>query len=317
MYSTLPAVAAPAAARTGITGWVARHPLTAFLVWLFTVGQAVAFVPVVFDVPVPHQVFIVTTSVLGIYLPALAATWIADGRQAAVRFLRRLVDWRVAVGWYAFALLLVPLVAVGLAVLMLGAPPALSASVLVDALLSGFALSFLLTFLPNNWVEEAAWSGFAQARLQRTHAPAVAALLAGPLFALQHVSLAVGNWIALVLLAVLAIPFRMVTGWIWNRTGSLLVLGFLHAAGNAAGPGSGFGAGLLRKLYPDDAMTAGFIHLLAYVVVGLAVLIATRGRLGLHRTAEEVTAHAEDRSASRGYRERTAIRPHHDRPFGR
>ena len=179
------------------------------------------------------------------------------------------------------------LVAVGLAVLMLGAPPVLSASVLADALLSGFVLSFLLTLLPNNWVEEAAWSGFAQARLQRTHAPAVAALIAGPLFALQHVSLAVGNWIALVLLAVLAIPFRMVTGWIWNRTGSLLVLGLLHAAGNAVAPGSGFGGGFLRHLYPDDASTAGMLHLLAFALVGIVVLIATRGRLGGRRTDGE------------------------------
>jgi uncharacterized protein len=285
MYSRLPAVAA-APVRTGIIGWVARHPLAAFLAWLFTVGQAIAFVPVVFDVPVPQQVFVVATSVFGIFLPALVATWIADGREAAALFLRRLVDWRVAVGWYAFVLVVIPLVAVGLAVLLLGAPPVLSASVLVDALLSGFALSFLFTFLPNNWVEEAAWSGFAQARLQRTHAPAVAALIAGPLFALQHISLAVGNWIAIVLLAFLAIPFRMISGWIWNRTGSLLVLGLLHAAGNAVAPGSGFGGGFLRHLYPDTS-TAGALHLVAFAVVGIVVLIATRGRLGGRRTDGE------------------------------
>lgn len=283
MHTTLPAVAAPPA-RPGILGWVARHPLAAFLTWLFTVGQAIAFVPVVFDVPVPSQVFVIATSVLGIFLPALVATWVADGKQAALRFLRRLVDWRVALRWYAFALVVVPVVAVGLGVLMLGMPPALSASVLADALLSGFVLSFLVTFMPNNWVEEAAWSGFAQARLQRTHAPAVAALLAGPLFALQHLSLAVGNWIGLAALVVLAIPFRMTTGWLWNRTGSLLVVGLLHAAGNAVAPGSGFGGGFLRHLYPDDASSAGMLHALAFALVGIVLLIATRGRLGGRRT---------------------------------
>jgi len=280
---SIPTATTPVPTRSGVPGWVARHPLAAFLAWLFTVGQAIAFVPVVFDVPVPRQVFVVATSVFGIYLPALAVTWIADGREAAVRFLRRLVEWRVALRWYAFALLVVPLVAVGLAVLMLGVPAALSASVLADALVSGFLLSFVLTFLPNNWVEEAAWSGFAQARLQRTHAPAVAALLTGPLFALQHVSLAVGNVIALVALAFLAIPFRMITGWIWNRTGNLLVLGLLHAAGNAVASGSGFDGGFLRHLYPDSS-TAGMLHLLAFVPVGIVVLVATRGRLGRRRT---------------------------------
>jgi hypothetical protein len=99
-----------------------------------------------FDVPVPRQVFVVATSVLGIFLPALAAVWIADGRNAALRFLRRFVDWRVALRWYAFTLLVVPLVTVGLAVLIFGAPATLSASTLTDALVSGFVLSFLLTF---------------------------------------------------------------------------------------------------------------------------------------------------------------------------
>ena len=286
MHATLPA-AVPTPARAHLlTRWIARHPLAAFLAWLFTVGQAIAFVPVLTDAPVPDQYFVVATSVIGIFLPALAVTWIADGRDAALRFLRRLVDWHVALRWYVLAIAVVPLVAVGLAALLLGAPSAMSASVLADALLSGFALSILLALVPNNWLEEAAWSGFAQARLQRTHAPAVAALVIAPLFALQHVSLAVGNWIALVLLAVLAVPFRMLTGWLWNTTGSLLLLGLLHAAGNAAGPGSGFTDGFLRRLYPEQASTAGLVHLLAFALVGLVVLIATRGRLG-HRTLDE------------------------------
>jgi membrane protease YdiL (CAAX protease family) len=283
MHSTLPAPAAPTT-RRGVAGWITRHPLAAFLTWLFTVGQAIAFVPVVADVPVPRQLFVVASSVFGIFLPALAVTWIADGREAAFRFLHRLVQWRVALRWYVLALVGVPLVAIGLAWLLLGAPADLSAPVLVDALASGFALTLLLTFLPNNWLEEAAWSGFAQARLHRTRSAAVAALIIAPLFALQHLSLAVGNPVALVLLAVLAIPFRMLTGYIWNRTGSLLVLGLLHAAGNAVASGSGFTDGFLRELYPGDPATAGSLHLFAFALVGIAVLVATRGRLGGRRT---------------------------------
>ena len=64
----------------------------------------------------------------------------------------------------------------------------------------------------------------------------------------------------------------------------MLVLGLLHAAGNAAAPGSGFGGGFLRHLSPDDASSAGMLHLLAFALVGIVVLIATRGRLGGRRT---------------------------------
>jgi len=231
-------------------------------------------------------VFVVAPAGGGLFLPAVTITWIADGRGAAVRFLRRFVDWQVAWRWYVLTLVVVPVVAVVLARLLLGAPAASSPGAWVDALVSGFALSFLLTLVPNNWVEEGAWSGFVQARLQNRYAPAVAALIVAPFFALQHISLAVGNPLPVAVLvitglAVVMIPYRMLTGWMWNRTGSLLLLGFLHAAGNAAGPGSGFDGGLLRKLYPADLMTAGLLHLLAYAVVGIAVLVATRGRLGL------------------------------------
>jgi membrane protease YdiL (CAAX protease family) len=168
-----------------------------------------------------------------------------------------------------------------LAVLLLGLPEDVPAT-----LAAVFVVQLAFTLVPNNWAEEGVWSGFVQARLQNRHGPVLAALIVGPLFALQHVALAVSNppavaAILMIGLTVVAIPYRFFTGWIWNRTGSLLVLGLLHAVGNAAAPGSGFGGGLLRKLYPDDAMTAGFLHLLAYAVVGLAVLTATRGRLGL------------------------------------
>ncbi len=291
MQTTLAGVATTSDIRTGITGWIARHPITAFLVWLFTVGQALAFTPLLVDVPVPHQVFIVATSVLGLFLPAVAITWIADGREAAKRFLRRFMDWRVTARWYLMALLVVPVVAFALARLILGAPVATSPAAWRDALLSGFVLSFVLTLVPNNWVEEGAWSGFVQARLQHRHAPAVAAIIVAPFFALQHISLAVGNplpvlVVSMTALAVVSIPYRMLTGWMWNRTGSLLLLGFLHAAGNAAAPGSGFDGGLLRKLYPDDLMTAGVLHMLAYAVVGIVVLVVTRGRLGVRRTED-------------------------------
>jgi uncharacterized protein len=192
------------------------------------------------------------------------------------------VDWRVPLRWYALVLLVVPAVAIGLGVLFLGVPEDVPAT-----LAAVFVAQLALTLVPNNWAEEGVWSGFVQARLQARHGPVVAAVIAGPLFALQHVSLAVGNGpvLAVILLAglaIVAIPYRFFTGWIWNRTGSLLLLGLVHAAGNAAAPGAGFGdGGVLRHLYPADQTTVGVFHLLAFFLIGLVVVAATRGRLGL------------------------------------
>jgi len=271
-------------------GWLARHPLSAFFGWFFTVGQAFAFAPLVFDTGVPPQFFIIGSSVFGLLLPALVLTRIADGPDALRGLLRSFVDWRVSLRWYAMALLVVPAVSMALAVLLLGVPEDVPAT-----LAAVFVVQLAFTLVPNNWAEEGVWSGFVQARLQNRHGPVLAALIVGPLFALQHVALAVSNppavaAILMIGLAVVAIPYRFLTGWIWNRTGSLLLLGLVHGAGNAAAPGSGFGqGGVLRHLYPADATTVGVFHLLAFFLVGLVVVAATRGRLGLPTQHKELT----------------------------
>jgi uncharacterized protein len=88
-----------------------------------------------------------------------------------------------------------------------------------------------------------------------------------------------------VFLTIMMIGYRFLAGWMWNRTGSLFVLGLLHAAGNAATTGSGFGDGVLRHLYPAQSLTVGVFHLLAFFALGVVVVLATRGRLG--HTAKE------------------------------
>lgn len=266
--------------------FVRRHPLGTFFGWFFTIGQALAFAPVIAEstpASVPRQTFIVASTLIGLLLPALVITRIVDGPAAMRGLLRRSVAWRRSAVWYLVALLAVPLVALLLAVAVDGVPPVASSD-LASALLAGFVMQFVLTTLPNNLWEEVAWTGFVTERLQRGHSAVVAALVTGPLFAVQHVSLVVGNSLVgavvlLGLLAVLATPFRFLTGWVYNRTGSLFLVGLLHGAGNAVAGGSGFGEGLLPRLYPGGAM-AFSAHLVAFAVLGLIVLAATRGRLG-------------------------------------
>ncbi|MDT7579431.1 MAG: protease family protein [Pseudonocardiales bacterium] len=278
MHAIAPATAGP------LTSFVRRRPLTSFFLWFFTVGQALAFVPVLVDVPYP-QVFIDLSTVVGLLLPALAITRITGGPDALRTLLRSSFRWRVAPRWYVLALLVVPALAVALAFGLGGAP---TGAPLWTALVPGFAVALLVTFVLNNWWEEVAWAGFVGVRLQERFGSTLkASLVAGPLFALQHVSGVVGNdpvtaLVLLVALTVLVTPFRMLAGWTVNRTGSLVVVGLLHAAADAAGPGSGFGPGLLAHLYPDTAL-AGTVHIVALALIGLAVLAATRGRLG-HRS---------------------------------
>ena len=126
--------------------------------------------------------------------------------------------------------------------------------------------------------------GFVQARLQAQRGVLFAAVITAVLFALQHLPLFVQNGLmnvaGLVFLAafiVLAIPFRALTGWLYNRTGSVFLVGLLHAAGDATTSGS-FDTGFLPRLYDNDGIS--FFHMLAFALIGLVVIAATRARLG-------------------------------------
>jgi membrane protease YdiL (CAAX protease family) len=264
--------------------FIRRHPLTAFFLWFFTVGQAFAFTPVVLDVPVPRELFIVASTLFGLFLPVLVITRIVDGADGLRALWRRTLQVRAGLGWYALALLAVPLLSAALVAGLQGPPAAPVAA----ALAGNFALPLLLSFAPNNLWEEAAWTGFVQRRLQDRRGPAVAAILTAVMFALQHISLVAGTSLAnaavlMTLLAVLAVPFRFFAGWLYNRTGSLFLVGLAHAAGDAVAGGSGFQDGLLARLYPDSGLST-MAHLLAFALVGLVVVVATRGRLGLPRS---------------------------------
>ena len=291
----------PRAERDRVRSFIRRRPLTTFFLWFFTVGQAFAFTPALANTgggQLPVQPFIVASTLVGLLLPAVVITRLVDGPEGLRTLWRRALDVRVSLAWYALAVVGVPLLAVAIAVVLLG-PPSAPAS-FVPLLLSGFVLPLVLTFVPNNLWEEVAWMGFVQARLQDRRGPLVAALLTGPLFAVQHISLVVGSpvgdaVIVMTLLVVLSIPFRFLTGWVYNRTSSLFLVGLLHATGNAVAGGSGFHPGLLARLYPGEQV-ATLAHLLAFFLLGLSVAGATRGRLGL-RTHSPGDRTPESRSA--------------------
>ncbi|SFU03316.1 Membrane protease YdiL, CAAX protease family [Geodermatophilus amargosae] len=290
-------MSAPVAPERRLAGIIRRHPVASFLAWSFPVGQAIAFQPVVarawWDVDLPTAPFVVLANLVGLLLPALVITRVVDGRAGVRALRRRAVRVRLPLRWYGLALVVVPVATTAVAVALLGSPE-VTGWALASALVWGLLVQLLLGFLTTNWAEEVAWTGFLQTRLQDRHGPVRAALATGPLFALQHASLAAGNgWLggAAVLLFVTAtsIPFRFLQGWVANRTGSLLVVGLVHAAGNATTDGSGFGGpGLLPRLYLDDAV--GPVHLVASAVLGLVVLAATRGRLGHRAPTPEVGA---------------------------
>ena len=274
--------------------WIAGHPVAALLLWFFTVGQAIAFVPTVassYGSRLPEQPFTTASTWVGLLLPALAITWLLHGRPAA-RALLRLTAVPGTVRWYALCLIGIPVTSLAILLATVGVPGGSSTSDVARAYVVGFVAQALLHLVTNNLWEELAWTGFVTARLQARHSPMRVALLTAPLFALQHSPLVLdggaGGLVVLLALVVLAVPFRMVMSWVFNSTGSLLLVGLAHACGNAVVTSTVLGDALVPALYGRGL---GPVHLFAFALIGLVVGVATRGRLGLDssdRTARPV-----------------------------
>ena len=256
--------------------FVRRHPHTAFLLLFSTLGQAVAFVPVVarrvYGVEWDPDLFLIVPTMLFLLMPTLLITQAAWGRDGLRALVRDVLRFRVPPTWYLLPLLVVP---VGAAATTLSLPDGAVAATYVTAWLPALAMQFLTT----NWWEEMVWAGFFQAPLQERFGPMRAVLIATPFFALQHAALAFADrtvadgLVYLLILTVAVVPVRAFLAWVYNRTGSLAVVGLTHAALNAGVALAPLFAG------PVDGV-------LPLVVLGLVVMAATRGRLGLPRSVD-------------------------------
>ena len=296
--------------------FVRRHPLAAFLLWFFSVGQLFAFIPLLAEtngVMVAEEPCTIASTLVGLLLPALVISNVVDGPRAVGRLLRSARRGRVSLRWYALVWVVVPMTSLVIACAVEGAPRDKTVEGLASALTLGLVVQTIAHLVTNNLWEEVAWTGFVQARLQARHSPMGAAVITAPLFALQHTALVVGGSLSttvavLVALVVLAVPYRAVMGWLYNRTRSLLVVGAAHAAGDAVAAGTVLGEGFLPRLFGHSV---GPVHLFAFAVLGVVVVVATRRRLGTATTNSTTTTALTRTAPSEPLEERIDHDRHH------
>ena len=282
-----------------------RHPIAVFLAIAYTASAAIFALPLlssggvgVIDLELPGTAPFILFAALALAGAAFITTALADGR-AGVRGLRqRVFRFRVNPIWYAAALLLLPGAALVTAVAVAGLDP-LSNIVADPALLVTVVVGALVAFLLVNWWEEAAWTGFVLDRLQLQLGPIGASVVTTWLQALVHLPLvfvADGVTIGrvptdqipfyLVALFVLPIPVRIVLTWLYNASGrSVPIVGLYHA-----GLGVATGAALIPVLAPSVAPVLVYA---GFAVLATAVLVLTRGRLGLEPSGPDREARPE------------------------
>ncbi len=286
-------VPAPAAPRTGDPdgdgwrGWVARRPVTAFLLVALPLGWAVLGVPALAyhgllpGGQLPVEFFALALTVL-VMLPA--TVWVvsvAEGRDGVRRLFARTFRWRFGPGWWAAVLLAVP---VGTVVLGLLSGRGLQTSDLPSVLLSGTLAALLPLFLVNLW-EETVWAGFVQVHLERRHGLVAAAALTGVAFAAIHVPMSFAKeftassvLLELGIVLAIALPFRLLAGIVLRGTaGSVLAVAVLHAVWNASNS---------EGSVVDDLLSGG--QPVLFAVLALVLLTAVTAPLVRGRgTAEQ------------------------------
>lgn len=292
---------------TGVKGRVQRHPITVFLVLALGSVYVLSVIPILmqYDV-IPGKNFPArlgldmerfSAAVLTVLLfgSSLLVTYLCGGRRDVRQFFRRILRWKVSIGWWLTAFLALPLLTVVIAVLLGDSAVVPSGSVLWREVL-GIAIAFLLI---NLW-EEAAWAGFLQTRLERRHNFFLAALLTGIPFAAIHMPLqvitaqvrsAVDFVVGFALLMVLVIIVRSLYGMVLRgAANSLLLVGLSHTMFNRSNNTDGIAADILRG---GDSRQLAALLATVVLVVGLGLVLRSK----LSRSYRRELDAAEERTA--------------------
>ncbi len=261
--------------------WPKRYPLVTF----FSLAYALSWLPSLFEA---HSIL-----PLGPLFAALVMLALIGGRSGVVDLLRRIVQWRVGLRWYALALLMpvaLTSTAVGLN-LLLGAQM-LSTDRIPS--LSDLPMTFVFILLFIGLGEEPAWRGFALPRLMVGRTALAASLLLGVLHALWHLPLFGFEfdwhngfpWFLGVLSA------AVVTAWMTIHTrGSLLLPILLHTSVNV----------VARYLFNPLFSGADLIQLFwlwggLWCIVALVVVVSTGSELRRAAGMEHQSVQRVDKS---------------------
>lgn len=279
---------------------LARHPLLSYFLIAFVFSWLV-FLPgplTYYGVLGLSSQLVGYLAIAGLLGPALAGFVMSaatEGVAGVGDLLRRMVLWRVGIGWYLFAILGIPAVMV-LATIVLH-PGALAS---LDFSAQPFALPYLIAFVSMVLIggplfEEPGWTGFAQPRLQRLHGPLLGGLILGGLWALWHLPGYLipsqkltdipprGTVLDFVVFALALVGLRLVIMWVVNNTRSSVLMAVLtHASWNT------FYSAALIGLFPVRSVLGSYLNLtIAAGALALVIIVLTRGRLGYRPEAAQ------------------------------
>jgi membrane protease YdiL (CAAX protease family) len=235
-----------------VSPWIKRHPLVAF----FALAYALSWWPWIWTALDPTAPSTILPP--GPLIAALVVLAVIGGWAAIRQFLKRIVQWRAGLRWYAVVLLLPPAITLGAVALnlALGAEMAPRFPGWTD--LAG-RFVFILLFIGLG--EEPAWRGFALPRLLAGRSALAASLALGILHAIWHLPLLGIEYDAtnIVPWMIGVLSFAILVTWIYLHTeGSLLLPMLFHSSVNVSAIAFGWFSGddLLRLWWLFGALWA-------------------------------------------------------------
>jgi len=275
-------VSESASAKSRLSSLIQQHPLASFFVLAYAISWLLWLPLVVSGDDSPTGLGFVLL-LLGSLVPSAVAILLVavlHGRAGVRKLLRRLLIWRVGVGWWVAVVLLSTLAlgAVGLSVLFGGDSPDVTATI------PGAVVLFVIFIFPGSaGGEELGWRGFALPQLQARRSALGASVVLGVAWGVWHLPLYLTGadirplslfapWVLLTVAA------SVIYTWMYNGTrGSLLIVVLFHAASNL------FLTVFLVEPF-EDQLTRPFLILVALTVLAASVVVTAAGPATLSRT---------------------------------
>jgi len=273
--------------KSRLSSLIQQHPLASFFVLAYAISWLLWLPLVVSGDDSPTGLGFVLL-LLGSLVPSAVAILLVavlHGKAGVRKLLRRLLIWRVGVGWWvAIVLLSTPaLGAVGLSILLGGDTPDVAVTI------PGVVFLFLFFIFPGSaGGEEIGWRGFALPHMQVRRSALGASVVLGVAWGVWHLPLyLIGTDIRPLSLfapwVLLTVASSIILTWMYNGTGgSLLIIVLFHAASNLP---------LTVFLEPlDDQIAQPFLIYVVLMVLAASVVVAATGQATLSRTRAKQVA---------------------------
>ncbi len=253
--------------------WLSRHPILGYAAITYAISWSFWGLAWLLD----GTVFGVIAFFVGSFGPAAAAAiMLRHLGEPLGPWARSIIKWRVAPRFwlYAIALPVVVFLVANLSLVVMGQPVEWS---LITERIWPYLGTAAFVMVIGGGQEEPGWRGYALPRLQARYSPVKATAILGVIWGVWHVPV----YGPLGFAAPLVLAFFYT--WLHNRTGSVLLAIVLHGGLTAAQDNLVL---LADEIHGVTDLAMG----IAYVVVAVTIVLATRFRLGSPPTRIDVEA---------------------------